>query len=393
MTRPAALRLAALLAALAGGCAGGPQPVADGIPVRRLPAEVLGPSKAGLVPVPLPLLRKQESPYRVDKGDVLTVFAEDVLGVRNQIPVQPNPNPAAPTPAAQGYPVTVTDDGTIIIPEVPPIPVKGKTIPEVRDAIAKAITVDKKLIVPGKERVSVDLLQKRRVRVLVVRDDLTPAAGGASLLLDADRSDVLEALTRTGGLPGPNGKSDVLVRRGPAVTDPDQLTVRVPLRVPQGQPIPLTEADVTLGEGDTVHVFVRDECEVYTVVGGTGCGSHPLPRDTDLRVVEALSRAGCPAPACGWVTVLRKLGCDRQLPIRVDLAEALRDPRENILILPGDTLVLPGAHGGHGCGTDSCGTTKCPPHRWLKLPGWFSPLGPRSWPVIGCGAACDDCDL
>ena len=383
------LRLAALVAVLAaGGCAGGPQPVADGIPVRRLPAEVLGRPKAGLVPVPLPLLRRQEAPaYRVDKGDVLTVFAEDVLGARNQIPVQTNPNPAAPTPAAQGYPLAVQDDGTIVIPEVPPIAVRGKTLPEVRDAIAKAITVDKKLIVPGKERVSVDLLQKRRVRVLVVRDDLSPNAGGASLMLDADRSDVLEALTRTGGLPGPNGKPDVLVRRGPMVTDPEQLTVRVPLRVPHGLPIPLTEADITLGEGDTVHVFARDADDGYTVVGGTGCGAHPLPRDADLRVVEALSRAGCPAPACGWVTVVRKLGCDRQLPIRVDLAEALRDPRENILILPGDTLVLPAAHGGHGCGSP-CGV-KCPPHHWFRLPGWFSPLGPRGWPVIGCDS-CND---
>ncbi|MFO0795891.1 MAG: polysaccharide biosynthesis/export family protein [Gemmataceae bacterium] len=385
MTRPAAA-LAVLAVALAGGCAGGPQPVADGIPVRRLPAEVLGRPKSGLEPVPLPLLRRQAEPaYRVDKGDVLAVFAEDVLGVRNQIPVQPNPNPSAPTPAAQGYPVMVADDGTLSIPEVPPIPVKGKTLPEVRDAVAKAITVDKKLIVPGKERVSVDLLQKRRVRVLVVRDDLNPGAGGASLLLDADRSDVLEALTRTGGLPGPNGKPEVLVRRGPNVSDPNQLTVRVPLRVPHGQPLALTEADITLAEGDTLHVFARDADDGYTVVGGTGCGSHPLPRDADLRVVEALSRAGCPAPACGWVTVVRKLGCDRTLPIRVDLAEALRDPRENILVLPGDTLVLPAAHGHGGCGSP-CGT-KCPPHHWFKLPGWLSPLGPRSWPVLGC----DDC--
>ena len=68
--------------------------------------------------------------------------------------------------------------------------------------------------------------------------------------------------------------------------------------------------------------------------------------------------------------------------------EALRDPRENILVLPGDTLVLPAAHGcGHksGCGSP-CGV-KCPPHHWFKLPGWFAPLGPRVWPVAGC----DDC--
>ena len=49
---------------------------------------------------PLTLLRQKEpDAYRVDKGDVLTVFAEDVLGVRDRIPVQVNPDPQAAKPA------------------------------------------------------------------------------------------------------------------------------------------------------------------------------------------------------------------------------------------------------------------------------------------------------
>jgi hypothetical protein len=38
--------------------------------------------------------------------------------------------------------------------------------------------------------------------------------------------------------------------------------------------------------------------------------------------------------------VLRKTSDGRQLRIRVDLARALRDPRERILVQPGDILVL-----------------------------------------------------
>ena len=72
-------------------------------PVRRLPSEVLGQSSAIFSPVPLTLLRQKEpDAYRVDKGDVLTVFAEDVLGGRDRIPVQPNLDPHAAKPRHPG---------------------------------------------------------------------------------------------------------------------------------------------------------------------------------------------------------------------------------------------------------------------------------------------------
>ncbi|MDB5313290.1 MAG: sugar transporter substrate-binding protein [Gemmataceae bacterium] len=370
----------------AGGCVSAPGPAAEGIPVRRLPAEVFGRPKADLRTVPLTLLRQKEpDAYRVDKGDVLTVFAEDVLGVRNQIPVQVNPNPLAPKPAAQGYPVTVQDDGTIQVPEVPPIPVRGMTLTEVRAAVVKAITVDKKLIVPGKERVTVDLLQPRRYRVLVVREDGAAPPGeaaacgegkkgaGYTLQLEAYHNDLLEALNRTGGLPGPCAKAEVVIRRD----DPARGYVRVPLRTYPHEPVAFTDADIILTDGDTVYVEAR-EAETYSVVGGTGTagGQFPLPRDADLRVVEALTRAACPAPACGMVTLVRQVGCGRQVPILVDLAEALRDSRENILVQPGDVIVLPGCK--------DCAAGKCKLHPVRPR----IKLGPRPWPVA---AGCDSC--
>lgn len=373
--------LFALLAASAGtGCISHP-PLANGIPVRRLPAEILGSSKCDLQPVPLALLRQKEpDAYRVDSGDVLTVFAEDVLGARDKIPVQPNLDPNAAKPATQGYPITVQNDGTIQLPEVPPIPVRGLTVNEVRAAIVKAITVDKKLIVPGKERVTVDLLKPRQVRVLVIRED-GPAekscgngvqGKGIALNLEAYKNDVLEALTRTGGLPGECAKNEVIVRRNDAA----RTVIRIPLHTWPNEPSSFTEADVILHEGDTVQVEARKH-EVYTIVGGPGCGEHPIPRDTDLRVIDALSKALCPAPACGPVTVLRPVGTQRQVPILVNLDDALRDPRENILILPGDTIVLPGCK-GHG-----------PKDHSFRL---RMHLGPKKWPVIGCNDDCDSCE-
>ena len=140
MTRTAALLLVAA-APLFGGCAALTNPVADGIPVRRLPEEVLGRPRADLRQVPLNLLRQTEpAEYKLDRGDVLAVVAEDVIAPATaQVPVQlPSANPQAggvADTAATGFPVPVNDDGSISLPLLPSIPVKGKTLAEVEGLI------------------------------------------------------------------------------------------------------------------------------------------------------------------------------------------------------------------------------------------------------------------
>ncbi len=88
----------------------------------------------------------------------------------------------------------------------------------------------------------------------------------------------------------------------------------------------------------------------------------PLPRDYDLRVVEAILRVGGPVLSGGqiWMgfggqemfarglgnpnpsllTILRRTPGGGQVPIRVNLNRALRDNRENLLVMPGDVLLL-----------------------------------------------------
>src|SRR5688500_17973604 len=63
------------------GCASITNPVANGIPVRLLPEELLAESREGFVPLPLTLLR-QEPPevYRLAAGDTLGVYIDGVLG-------------------------------------------------------------------------------------------------------------------------------------------------------------------------------------------------------------------------------------------------------------------------------------------------------------------------
>jgi hypothetical protein len=234
-------------------------------------------------------------------------------------------------------------------------------------------------VVKGKERVLVDLLQPRRYRVLVVREDTQPVpafatAGAAaavvggtkrgaafSLHLEPGHNDLLEALTQTGGPPGVDARNEVVIRRGkydPA--DPAKGYVRVPLRARTDRPLTFTEADITLDEGDTVYIEARDT-EVYYTAGLLGAAQIPLPRDYDLRVIEAITQVRGPLingsfsqnafvanavntgignPNASLVTVVRRLPNDQQIRIRVDLNEAFRDMRENIIVMPGDIIVL-----------------------------------------------------
>jgi hypothetical protein len=181
------------------------------------------------------------------------------------------------------------------------------------------------------------------------------------VLLEPGRNDLLQALTQTGGPPGVDAKNEVVIRRGkydPA--DPSKGYARIPLRARPDEPLQFTEADITLDDGDTVYIEARDT-EVYYVAGLAGASQIPLPRDYDLRVIEALAQvraplingsfnqnafvgqavqAGLGNPNPTLVTVVRRLPNLQQIRIRVDLNEAFRDMRENIIIMPGDIVVL-----------------------------------------------------
>ena len=115
-----------------------------------------------------------------------------------------------------------------------------------------------------------------------------------------------------------------------------------------------------LQTGDIVFIEARDT-EVFYTGGLLFPRQFVLPRDYDLRVTDAVALAGGPlvnggvtqnnlsgtivasglgSPSPSLLTVLRKTKCNGQVKIKVDLNRALNDPRENILIQPGDMLIL-----------------------------------------------------
>ena len=426
---PQRLGLLLLVITLASfpGCAAMSNPVANGIPVRKLPPELLGESRENLLRTPLPLLRqKQVKDYKLDAEDVLGIWIEGVLGEKGQPPVvrvaeggsggTAGSNSGDRQKVSLGYPIPVRPDGTISLPFVPPINVKGKTVEQVEALIRKAYTVDKEIIKPGQERILVSLEHKREYHILVIRQDggeagSTPSGGGAGITgarttgfllslgssargsrkgtgyvldLPAGQNDVLDAVARTGGFPGSDAVDEIIVERGSfgdtqgrdsvvgalqacppgqnAMAGIGQGTqrIRLPLRYRPENPPDIKPEDVILQTGDIVYIEAR-EADVYYVAGLLPAGEYPLPRDTDLNVLDAILRTGGSINSSGLNTaniqgqliqsgfgylsptlcsVIRKTPGGGQVVIRVDMDRALRDPRERILIQAKDYILL-----------------------------------------------------
>jgi protein involved in polysaccharide export with SLBB domain len=377
----------ALALATAGGCASWANPMAHAaIPVHRLPAEVFGLPREEERTIPLTLLRQQPPDiYLLDAGDVLGVFVEGILGNRGEAPpviqlaqIQPS---GSILPPAVGFPIPIQENGTLILPLIDPLQVKGKSLIEVQEMIRNAYTLGR-FLQPG-ARILVTLARERLYHVTVIRQDgggvLVSAAGqltnsrrgtGISLELEAYKNDVLQALARSGGLPGLDATNTIVIQRGKppeyqpgtpeSVVAASQQQVRIPLRMRPNEPLPFRPEDVILKSGDIIFIESRDT-EVYYTGGLLPVGEFILPRDYDLDVLEAVTQARGPlfngaqnfnnlggnifAPGLGFpspslLTVIRKTPHCGQIVIRVDLNRAALDPRERILVQPGDFLVL-----------------------------------------------------
>jgi Polysaccharide biosynthesis/export protein len=140
--------------------------------------------------------------------------------------------------------------------------------------------------------------------------------------------------------------------------------VKIPIRLgPNDQPM-FNNKDVVLQDGDIIFIESR-ETEVFYTSGLLGGGQYTLPRDYDIDILEAISIAesqnvgggGGGGPRQGLsggnsalnqdvtvsaskVIILRKLPNGKQVPIKVDLYQAMRHPDERIHIQPGDFIIL-----------------------------------------------------
>lgn len=318
-TRPArspirvSIVLTLLVAVLsATGCTSILTPM-SGTPVAHLPAELLGVRRSNDVPVPIMLLSiPPGQPYRLDEGDILGVYIESVLPFTSpaSIPSPPPinfPSDASTLPPSIGFPIAIQADGLISLPLLEPFSVKGLTIEQARKKM-KDLYLAKDILASKDTMPIVSLIRERTYNVIVVRENAT-APGGA-----ADR-----------------------VARGQA------------LKLPAYQ-------------NDLLHAYVQSrESELFYTGGLLRGGQFPVPRDYDLDVLGAMALAGMGVDGAAGgggggigggmigglggskptqLFVIRKLPSGRTFNIAVDLQLALNDSNENILVQPGDTLIL-----------------------------------------------------
>lgn len=394
LVRRALRSLAFMLLSLAGaGCAAMSNPIGDGVPVRRLPPELLEPSKNNEETIPLTLLGQPPADsYRFGPEDVIGLWIEGILGEKNipfplNVPTQTLDNRRFPPGA--GYPVTVQKDGTISLPFIEPLMVNGLDIGETERLIRKAY-LDAKILAPGKDRILVTLMTPRQFHVIVMRQEgasFTPGpqgvvptgkrGTGTIVHLYANENDVLHALAQSGGLPSLDVLNEVIIFKrvfegngdNPLLLnhvqnlkcrDHGYQKIVIPLRANPGAEQPPAPQDIILNSGDVVFLEARDQ-DVFYTGGLLPATEQILPRDRDLDVVQAVSlvrgpilngafgtnslsgnliNPGIGLPSPSLLTVVRKTPGGGQILIRVDLNRALRDPRERIVVRAGDMLYL-----------------------------------------------------
>ncbi len=273
--------------------------VADDRPGNRVPSELPARGAEGLRDIPLLLLRRYPIKiYRVAAGDTLGIVVDDVLGDSSKL-IHVGQGENADNPPSLGCPIPVRDDGTISMPQVPPIMVDGMSLSEVEDVLRQVYTVKWPIVRPDKFSAVVTLWRKRTYGVTVIRQDSSGSrtlsngsmVGSSSLTIGAKHgtgqvlqlpqgeNDVLTALAKTGGMPGIDAMNEVVIQRwrtegisspdaqgagakklgpGNSSVRPVKQIIRIPLELRPGEPFPFTEKDIILENGDIVFVAARE---------------------------------------------------------------------------------------------------------------------------------------
>jgi protein involved in polysaccharide export with SLBB domain len=290
----------------------------------------------------------QEPPreYLLDEGDILGVYIEGILPYT--APDRPPEPPPVNFPDAEsqlnpslGFPVAVINDGTIQLPLLEPIKVRGLTIEQARELVRKYYLDSKILKDSSRLRPIVTLVKERTYNVVVVRQDLGAGGGqnagtmggrvggftrgadqsasGRMIKLRAYQNDVLNALMASGGLPGVNARAEVKILRAsradqrrrdefvqqfyqqyycnpdpcgcPPPLPDDPSIIKIPLRLAPGVIPNFRPEDIVLEDGDIVYIESR-EADVFYTGGLLPGGEFLLPRDYDLDVLGAMALAG-----------------------------------------------------------------------------------------------------
>lgn len=256
--------------------------------------------------------KRGKTPYRLDAGDMLAVIVEGVLSFKDA-PVHIPGKDSSLLPG-MGYPIPVMEDGTVVLPYVNAISVRGLTTSEAQKKVARSY-YDKNILKES-EVILVSLLRKRTVEVTVLHGKRDSTQDVSVVNLTPDEAHVLGAISQ---LKSFDPLADLRIYRGG-----------------RNQVSP----SAGLADGDLVDM--RSPKTKYFYTGGIlPGGQFELPNDRPVSMVQAIAIAGGSFGA-GRLTsfppsdlVVVRNG---RPAFTVDINSALRNPR--LMVQPGDTLLL-----------------------------------------------------
>lgn len=207
--------------------------------------EIRDPGEKVLVDLRM-LRRTRHEAYRVDTGDILAIYIEDVMGNSAGGEFDETLDDVARFAKAE-----VDSNGRVALPLVDPIPVSGLTCAEIEQVIEKSYTVDNHILRQDGAGISVRVHTERAISVTVIR---TGSESGSrqhkQVILTGYENALLDALLKTGGLPS---ATDTVTIYRPDDTGVVEKT-EIPVWHDNVTAPTFPESDITLSDGNTIVV-------------------------------------------------------------------------------------------------------------------------------------------
>ena len=254
--------------------------------------------------------------YRLDAGDVVAVVVFGVTGAYSEAPVH-MPKEGDGTLPAVGHPMLVLRDGTLPMPLIDPVFVRGLTITQARDKISRSY-LDQEILRKDRQ-VTLSLMRKRTINVSVLHDNPAMVSRSiAKVQIPAAGSRVIHALAAGG--PFDADAQVQILRRSSQRSSP-------------------IHRDQNLRSGDVVQLRSQPAAQFFTG-GKLSGGVFPLPSSRPTSVLQAIAIAGGIQPRQGMIgttqaTIVRRNGGATTVPY----AQLLRNP-DAWIIRSGDTLIV-----------------------------------------------------
>jgi protein involved in polysaccharide export with SLBB domain len=253
--------------------------------------------------------RPAKAPYRLDSGDYLAVIVDGVLGSFKDAPVHMPGKDNGVLPS-MGHPVPVLADGTVFLPLVRSVSVRGLTVVQANKKIA-ARYIDGNFL-KEERSIIVSLMRKRTVRVTVLHSRRDARGNAASTVnVQGQGATVLSALAEAGAY---DRDATVELLRGRSSRGSGLLS--------------------PIQNGDTINMK-SPPIGTYFTSGLLPGGEHEIPIGRAPTMLQAMAAAGG--------TVGGRFGPSHLMVIprngRPYYLDAMRGGRAN-RVSPGDTLIL-----------------------------------------------------